>query len=108
MTANQSADQGQVTGVEHWTHKGEVRLFLWEKFAGSPEGKPAVLFVCIQNAGGSEMVSGYLRHLVGDRIEVFSAGSAPAAMINPVAVPAMAEAGIDSVPSSPRSSRRMP
>lgn len=52
MTANQSADQGQVTGIEHWTHKGEVRLFLWEKFAGSPEGKPAVLFV-----HGSSMAS---------------------------------------------------
>ena len=52
MTANQSAYQGQVTGVEHWTHKGDVRLFLWEKFVGSPEGKPAVLFV-----HGSSMAS---------------------------------------------------
>ena len=41
-----------VTGVEHWTHKGEVRLFLWEKFVGSPEGKPAILFV-----HGSSMAS---------------------------------------------------
>lgn len=41
-----------VTGVEHWTHKGDVRLFLWEKFVGSPEGKPAVLFV-----HGSSMAS---------------------------------------------------
>jgi pimeloyl-ACP methyl ester carboxylesterase len=42
----------QVTGVEHWTHKGEVRLFLWEKFVGTPDGKPAVLFV-----HGSSMAS---------------------------------------------------
>jgi pimeloyl-ACP methyl ester carboxylesterase len=52
MTANQSAYQDQVTGIEHWTHKGGVRLFLWEKFAGSPDGKPAVLFV-----HGSSMAS---------------------------------------------------
>jgi alpha-beta hydrolase superfamily lysophospholipase len=41
-----------VTGVEHWTHKGDVRLFLWEKFVGTPQGKPAVLFV-----HGSSMAS---------------------------------------------------
>ena len=52
MTKNQSAGEDQVSGVEHWTHKGEVRLFLWEKFVGSPEGKPAVLFV-----HGSSMAS---------------------------------------------------
>ena len=52
MSANQAAPADQVAGVEHWTHKGEVRLFLWEKFAGSPEGKPAVLFV-----HGSSMAS---------------------------------------------------
>jgi pimeloyl-ACP methyl ester carboxylesterase len=52
MTATQSADLDQITGIEHWTHKGDVRLFRWEKFAGSPEGKPAVLFV-----HGSSMAS---------------------------------------------------
>ena len=52
MPANQAAHHEPVTGVEHWTHKGEVRLFLWEKFAGSPEGKPALLFV-----HGSSMAS---------------------------------------------------
>ena len=52
MTAIQTAPADRVAGVEHWTHKGEVRLFLWEKFAGSPEGKPAVLFV-----HGSSMAS---------------------------------------------------
>ena len=56
--------------------------------------KPTVLFVCIHNAGRSQMAAGYLRHLGGDRVEVLSAGSAPADAINPVAVQAMAEEGI--------------
>ncbi|MGY4769630.1 arsenate reductase ArsC [Kribbella sp. CWNU-51] len=57
--------------------------------------KPAVLFVCIHNAGRSQMAAGWLRHLAGDRIEVRSAGSEPASQINPVAVEAMREVGID-------------
>lgn len=57
--------------------------------------RPTVLFVCIHNAGRSQMASGYLRHLAGGRIEVLSAGSAPAASINLIAVKAMAEEGID-------------
>jgi arsenate reductase len=57
--------------------------------------KPTVLFVCVHNAGRSQMAAGFLRHLAGDRIEVLSAGSEPAEQINPVAVKAMAEEGID-------------
>ncbi len=57
--------------------------------------KPSVLFVCVHNAGRSQMAAGYLTHLAGDRIDVRSAGSAPADTINPVAVAAMAEEGID-------------
>ncbi|WP_329000194.1 arsenate reductase ArsC [Kribbella sp. NBC_00709] len=57
--------------------------------------KPAVLFVCIHNAGRSQMAAGWLRHLAGDTIEVRSAGSEPADQINPVAVEAMREVGID-------------
>ncbi|AVH23984.1 arsenate reductase ArsC [Nocardia cyriacigeorgica] len=57
--------------------------------------KPSVLFVCVHNAGRSQMAAGFLAHLAGDAIEVRSAGSAPAASINPVAVEAMAELGID-------------
>ena len=56
---------------------------------------PTVLFVCVHNAGRSQMAAGWLRHLAGDRVEVLSAGSAPAGTINPVAVEAMAEVGID-------------
>ena len=63
---------------------------------------PAVLFVCIHNAGRSQMAAGYLRHLAGDRIEVLSAGSEPGDRINPMAVQAMAEDGIDIAGAQPR------
>jgi arsenate reductase len=56
---------------------------------------PTVLFVCVHNAGRSQMAAGYLRHLAGDRIRVLSAGSEPADAVNQVAVAAMAEEGID-------------
>ena len=64
--------------------------------------KPTVLFVCIHNAGRSQMAAGYLRHLGGGRVEVLSAGSAPADAINPVAVQAMAEEGIDIAGEQPK------
>ncbi|MET7344692.1 arsenate reductase ArsC [Streptomyces sp. NPDC005547] len=57
--------------------------------------KPSVLFVCVHNAGRSQMAAAWLNHLAGDRIEVRSAGSAPGAEVNPAAVEAMAEVGID-------------
>jgi arsenate reductase len=57
--------------------------------------KPIVLFVCVHNAGRSQMAAGYLKHLAGDRIEILSAGSTPADSINPVAIQAMWEKGID-------------
>ncbi|GAA4606088.1 arsenate reductase [Actinoplanes octamycinicus] len=63
--------------------------------------KPTVLFVCVHNAGRSQMAAGWLRHLAGDRVEVRSAGSAPADTINPAAVEAMREAGIDITDQTP-------
>lgn len=57
--------------------------------------KPSVLFVCVHNAGRSQMAAAYLSHLSKGRIEVRSAGSAPADSVNPAAVEAMAEEGID-------------
>ena len=63
---------------------------------------PTVLFVCVHNAGRSQMAAGYLRHLAGDRIQVLSAGSLPAEQINPVAVEAMREEGIDITSESPK------
>jgi arsenate reductase len=64
--------------------------------------KPSVLFVCVHNAGRSQMAAGYLRHFGGDRIEVRSAGSMPADQINPIAVEAMREEGIDITAEEPK------
>jgi arsenate reductase len=55
----------------------------------------SVLFVCVHNAGRSQMAAGWLRHLAGDAVEVRSAGSVPGDQVNPAAVQAMAEVGID-------------
>jgi len=57
--------------------------------------KPSVLFVCVHNAGRSQMAAAFLTHLAGDRVEVRSAGSAPANSINPAVVEALKEVGID-------------
>jgi protein-tyrosine-phosphatase len=64
--------------------------------------KPSVLFVCVHNAGRSQMAAGFLRDIAGDRIEVRSAGSMPADQINPIAVDAMAELGIDITGEQPK------
>jgi protein-tyrosine-phosphatase len=64
--------------------------------------QPTVLFVCVHNAGRSQMAAGYLQHLAGDRIQVLSAGSEPADQINPIALEAMREEGIDIAGERPR------
>ncbi|MEU0669171.1 arsenate reductase ArsC [Streptomyces lavendulocolor] len=64
--------------------------------------KPSVLFVCVHNAGRSQMAAAWLTHLAGDRVEVRSAGSAPADRVNPAAVEAMREAGIDISAETPK------
>ena len=64
--------------------------------------KPSVLFVCVHNAGRSQMAAGFLRDIAGDRIEVRSAGSMPADQINPIAVEAMGELGIDITAEQPK------
>ena len=56
---------------------------------------PGVLFLCVHNAGRSQIGAGWLRHLAGDRIRVLSAGSSPSETVNPTAVKAMAEVGVD-------------
>lgn len=63
---------------------------------------PTVLFVCVHNAGRSQMAAGFLQHLAGDRVEVLSAGSQPADAVNPAAVAAMAEVGIDLATAIPK------
>lgn len=69
---------------------------------GATMTRPTVLFVCVHNAGRSQMAAGYLQHLAGDRIDVLSAGSAPKDAINPTAIAAMAEEGIDISSNQPK------
>lgn len=64
--------------------------------------KKTILFVCVHNAGRSQIAAGFMRELGGDRVEVLSAGSAPKDSINPVAVEAMAEVGIDISTQQPK------
>ena len=64
--------------------------------------KPSVIFVCVHNAGRSQMAAAFLTHLAGDRVEVRSAGSAPADSINPAVVEAMKELGIDISQEQPK------
>jgi arsenate reductase len=64
--------------------------------------KKTIMFVCVHNAGRSQMAAGFMRELGGDRVEVLSAGSAPKDSINPIAVDAMAELGIDIANQKPK------
>ena len=68
----------------------------------STTSTPSVLFVCVHNAGRSQMAAGWLQHLAGDRVQVLSAGSEPADRINTVAVAAMAEVGVDIASAHPQ------
>jgi protein-tyrosine-phosphatase len=64
--------------------------------------RPSVLFVCVHNAGRSQMAAAFLSHLAGDRVEVRSAGSAPADTVSPAVVEAMSEVGIDISAQTPK------
>lgn len=68
----------------------------------SENGNPSVVFLCVHNAGRSQMAAGWMRHLAGERIDVYSGGSEPADSVNPTAVAAMSEKGIDISADSPR------
>ena len=82
---------------------GLVRFLFADPIAGGGrDERPTVLFVCVHNAGRSQMAAGFLQHLAGDRVDVLSAGSQPADGINPVAVEAMAEVGIDITAAQPK------
>jgi len=67
-----------------------------------PNTQPAVLFLCTHNAGRSQMAMGFFKHLAGDRAGVFSGGSEPAPEVNPAAIAAMAEKGIDIAAEQPK------
>ncbi|MDT0347583.1 arsenate reductase ArsC [Streptomyces litchfieldiae] len=71
-------------------------------FPPLPSPAASVLFVCVHNAGRSQMAAGFLTHLAGDRVEVRSAGSLPADQVNPAAVEAMREVGIDISAEQPK------
>jgi arsenate reductase (thioredoxin) len=59
------------------------------------DARPVVVFLCVQNAGRSQMAAGWMQHLAGDNVEVYSGGSDPASVVNPAAIEVMAEVGID-------------
>ncbi len=96
--------------------QGRVKAFLpvlTERFArerlralasveGHGDGKPAVLFLCVHNAGRSQMAAGWMRHLAGDSVTVYTGGSEPASSINPQAVAAMAAVGVDIAAEFPK------
>ena len=67
-----------------------------------PDGRPAVLFACVHNAGRSQMALGWFNHLAGDRAVAWSGGSEPGVEVNPAAVAAMAEVGIDIATEYPK------
>ncbi len=105
------------TSYDQFAHRATIAKFLpllAERFARQRlyalarveglhnDGKPIVLFLCTHNAGRSQMAAGFLTHLSQGRVEVRSAGSAPAASINPAAVQAMAEVGIDIAAQQPK------
>jgi Low molecular weight phosphotyrosine protein phosphatase len=101
-TSASAADDGRTSSLS--LHYQVLRHLNISASQGVPmSDKPSVLFVCVHNAGRSEMAAGYLNHLAGGRIEVRSAGSEPADKINPVAVRAMAEEGIDIAAEHPKS-----
>ncbi|MEV4788270.1 arsenate reductase ArsC [Streptomyces tuirus] len=70
--------------------------------SSSAASRPSVLFVCVHNAGRSQMAAAFLAHLAGDRVQVRSAGSAPADTVNPAVVEAMKEVGIDISAEAPK------
>lgn len=71
------------------------RMLAMMRVDSTSSTKPGVLFLCVHNAGRSQMAAGWLRTLVGNRVDVFTGGSEPAERLNPVVVEAMAEVGID-------------
>ena len=78
------------------------RLNALMRIEGPPSAIPSVLFLCVHNSGRSQMAAGWLRHLGGGRVEVYSGGSEPASQINPVVVEAMAEVGVDITEEFPK------
>ena len=81
---------------------GSIRSALGENADHHHTGRPAVLFLCVHNAGRSQMAAGFMRTIAGDAIDVYSAGSAPGDQLNAMAVEAMSERGIDITSAAPQ------
>jgi len=81
---------------------GSIRTALGEGADHHHVGKPVVLFLCVDNAGRSQMAAGFMRSIAGDRIDVYSAGSAPGDQLDPIAVEAMGERKIDITTATPQ------
>jgi arsenate reductase (thioredoxin) len=97
--ANRTLIAANIIGTMPWTRTDNPPSPSQEPTVSD---KPSILFVCVHNAGRSQMAAGWLRHLAGDRVEVRSAGAEPADQINPVAVQAMREVGIDIAAEEPK------
>ena len=76
-------------------HFARQRLQAMAQLESPETGKPGVLFLCVHNAGRSQMAAGWLRHMAGNEVNVFTGGSEPGAELNPVVIDVMAEAGIN-------------
>lgn len=93
--ASRRLEFAQQDGTTGWLDYDPTR-------SGHRRPSPTVLFVCVHNAVRSQMAAGYLQHLAGDRVNVLAASSQPADAINPVAVQAMGEEGIDIAANQPK------
>lgn len=87
--------EGRLLRRQHGRRRGTVRLPMNGLPMNGIDGKPAVLFLCVHNAGRGQMALGFFRHLAGDRAVAWSGGSEPGEQVNPSAVAAMREVGID-------------
>jgi protein-tyrosine-phosphatase len=92
LTATASVEAFLPLFTERFTRQ---RLRALARIEGPPSDVPAVLFLCVHNAGRSQMAAGWLRHLAGGRVAVWSGGSEPDSQVNPAAIEAMAEVDVD-------------
>jgi arsenate reductase (thioredoxin) len=105
FAAERALPEGKVDDFRHvfaWRYARDVLRSLARSRGLGDATKPQVLFVCVHNAGRSQMASAFASAMGGDRVEVLSAGSAPAQGVNPTAVDAMREVGIDLASSFPK------
>jgi protein-tyrosine-phosphatase len=101
-TSTSETSTSETSTPETTTSETTTRTTAGSTLTPGADGRPSVLFVCVHNAGRSQMAAAYLAHLGGGAVEVRSAGSAPVDAVNPAAVAAMAEEGIDIAAEVPK------